>query len=463
MRVHPAMVPAAPSAGQRARELQRGVRRGRGRRLADVLRPWRRRLPDGQRRARRRHRRRRQPAQGHPRLARLVRPGDASARSTRPRPSTSSTSRSPTSPACCTPSPACSPATTSASAPPSRRASAPTPGSCSSPTRPARPTCRRRVRELRELDVVRQRRRPAARDRRLRLDAVRLDPRRARPSLGFADVLLAGLATDGGLYVPADVAGAAAGARRGATYAERRRRRSWRRSSTATSARDDARRACAATRTRRSATRRSCPLVQLGDRHCRARAVPRPDAGVQGRRPAARRPAVRPRARRARSSGSRSSAPRAATPARRRSTACTDCANVDIVILYPDGRVSEVQRRQMTTVDAPNVHNVAVEGTFDDCQDLVKAMFADAPFRERMRLSAVNSINWARVMAQIVYYVVGRRSARAAPLHVLRARPATSATSSPAGSPGGWARRSTASSSARTPTTSSPASSTTTT
>jgi threonine synthase len=86
------------------------------------------------------------------------------------------------------------------------------------------------------------------------------------------------------------------------------------------------------------------------------------------------------------------------------------CAHVDIVILYPYGRVSDVQRRQMTTVDAPNVHAVAVEGTFDDCQDLVKAMFNDAPFRERMQLSAVNSINWARVMAQVVYYVVASRA-----------------------------------------------------
>ncbi|MEM8619928.1 MAG: threonine synthase [Actinomycetota bacterium] len=82
------------------------------------------------------------------------------------------------------------------------------------------------------------------------------------------------------------------------------------------------------------------------------------------------------------------------------------CASVDIVILYPLGRVSEVQRRQMTTVTAPNVHAVAVEGTFDECQDLVKAMFNDAPFRQRNRLAAVNSINWARVMAQTVYYVV---------------------------------------------------------
>jgi 2,3-bisphosphoglycerate-independent phosphoglycerate mutase len=74
-------------------------------------------------------------------------------------------------------------------------------------------------------------------------------------------------------------------------------------------------------------------------------------------------------------------------------------------VLFPDGRVSEVQRRQMTTVLSPNVHAVAVEGTFDDCQDLVKAAFADAAFRDEVRLSAVNSINWARVMAQIVYYV----------------------------------------------------------
>ena len=81
------------------------------------------------------------------------------------------------------------------------------------------------------------------------------------------------------------------------------------------------------------------------------------------------------------------------------------CQNVDIVILYPEGRVSDVQRKQMTTVDAPNVHTVAVAGTFDDCQDLVKAMFNDATFRNELNLSAVNSINWARVMAQIVYYV----------------------------------------------------------
>jgi threonine synthase len=76
-----------------------------------------------------------------------------------------------------------------------------------------------------------------------------------------------------------------------------------------------------------------------------------------------------------------------------------------LFILHPHGRVSEVQRRQMTTVDEPNVHNIAIEGTFDDAQALVKAMFNDSVFRKRNRLAGVNSINWARIMAQTVYYV----------------------------------------------------------
>lgn len=84
--------------------------------------------------------------------------------------------------------------------------------------------------------------------------------------------------------------------------------------------------------------------------------------------------------------------------------ACRHCKNIDIFILHPEGRTSEVQRRQMTTIDAPNVHNIALKGTFDDCQNLVKAMFNDKKFRGDMNLSAVNSINWARIMAQIVYY-----------------------------------------------------------
>jgi len=78
--------------------------------------------------------------------------------------------------------------------------------------------------------------------------------------------------------------------------------------------------------------------------------------------------------------------------------------NIDIFILHPKGRTSEVQRRQMTTVLDANVHNIAIEGTFDDCQHLVKALFANQDFRTRARLSGVNSINWGRIVAQIVYY-----------------------------------------------------------
>jgi threonine synthase len=78
--------------------------------------------------------------------------------------------------------------------------------------------------------------------------------------------------------------------------------------------------------------------------------------------------------------------------------------NTDIVILFPKGRVSPVQQRQMTTSTAANVRAIAIEGTFDDCQTIVKEMFGDKTFRDTVRLSGVNSINWARIMAQIVYY-----------------------------------------------------------
>jgi threonine synthase len=85
---------------------------------------------------------------------------------------------------------------------------------------------------------------------------------------------------------------------------------------------------------------------------------------------------------------------------------------LDCVVLFPDGRVSDVQRRQMTTLDAANLHAVAVRGTFDDCQDLVKAAFVDRPFRDEVHLSAMNSINWGRVVAQVVYYVTASRHLR---------------------------------------------------
>jgi threonine synthase len=77
---------------------------------------------------------------------------------------------------------------------------------------------------------------------------------------------------------------------------------------------------------------------------------------------------------------------------------------IDIFILHPKGRVSDVQRRQMTTVSEANVHNVAVEGTFDDCQAIVKSLFKDEALRDRLQLTGINSINWARILAQTVYY-----------------------------------------------------------
>jgi threonine synthase len=80
------------------------------------------------------------------------------------------------------------------------------------------------------------------------------------------------------------------------------------------------------------------------------------------------------------------------------------CSRAQIVVLYPEGRVSDVQRRQMTTIDAANVHAVALEGTFDDCQRIVKELFGDAALRERAGLAAMNSINWARIAAQVAYY-----------------------------------------------------------
>lgn len=78
--------------------------------------------------------------------------------------------------------------------------------------------------------------------------------------------------------------------------------------------------------------------------------------------------------------------------------------HIRIFMLHPDGRVSDVQRRQMTTILAPNVHNIAIDGSFDDAQAMVKRLFGDAQVRDALTLSAVNSINWARLMAQVVYY-----------------------------------------------------------
>jgi len=84
--------------------------------------------------------------------------------------------------------------------------------------------------------------------------------------------------------------------------------------------------------------------------------------------------------------------------------------SVEVFIFYPKGRTSDVQRKQMTTVPDDNIHAIAVEGTFDDCQAIVKTLFAEQDFRKKVPLGAVNSINWARVMAQIVYYVTAASS-----------------------------------------------------
>ena len=222
------------------------------------------------------------------------------------------------------------------------------------------------------------------------------------PVLGFTDVLLAGLATDGGLYVPEEWP-ALPPRQPGATYSRRAAQ------VIQLFVGDDL---PAAT------VQRLCdeayatfahpavvPLVQVSDEHFVQELFHGPtlafkDVALQlvGR---LFDEVLRARGTRVTIVGATSGDTGSAAI-----DGVKDCANVDIVILYPHGRTSDVQRKQMTTVDSPNVRVVAVEGTFDDCQDMVKAMFNDAGFRERMQLSAVNSINWARVMAQVVYYVV---------------------------------------------------------
>lgn len=95
--------------------------------------------------------------------------------------------------------------------------------------------------------------------------------------------------------------------------------------------------------------------------------------------------------------------------------ACKGRKNISITILHPKGRTSDIQRRQMTSVIEDNVHNIAIEGTFDDCQNLVKQAFGDSELRAAKNLSAVNSINWARIMAQTVYYVAAAKALRTTP------------------------------------------------
>lgn len=226
------------------------------------------------------------------------------------------------------------------------------------------------------------------------------------PALGFADVVLTGLASDGGLYCPVDVPAMPPLPPLGAPYTELATAVMWPYVEGAVPADEWAEMVAGAYASFRHPD--VCPVVDLGDNHhlldlTRGPTLAFKDVALQlvgrllDRELAQRNQRV---------------VVIGATSGDTGSAAIEALANrphVAAVILHPHGRVSEIQRRQMTTVDAPNIHNLAVEGTFDDCQDLVKAAFGSPALASR-QLSAVNSINWARIMAQIVYYVAAARS-----------------------------------------------------
>jgi threonine synthase len=233
--------------------------------------------------------------------------------------------------------------------------------------------------------------------------------RGAAPELGFGDVLLAGLAADGGLYCPTEVPPLPALDHLGADagYAEVARQVMW--PYVEPSIGEDRFGELVGEAYAGFRHPDVCPVLELGGNHflldlTRGPTLAFKDVALQlvGRlldHELARRDqrVVVLTA----TSGDTGSAAIEALAGRR---------NITAVVLHPYGRVSEVQRRQMTTVSAGNVHNLAVEGTFDDCQDLLKAAFASEHITARHRLVAVNSINWARVMAQIAYYVTAARA-----------------------------------------------------
>ena len=230
--------------------------------------------------------------------------------------------------------------------------------------------------------------------------------RGSAPALGFADALLSGLARDGGLYSPLAIPewrSDAIRALRGLSYQE-------------TAARlitpfvagefepgevgEMTREAYAGFRHAATA-----PLIQIGDNLFVLELFHGPtlafkDFAMQWLGQALNR-VLRQRGARATIIGATSGDTGAAAI-----EALAEQSQVEVFILYPQGRVSDVQRRQMTTVNRPNVHALAIEGSFDDCQRIVKELFGDLAFRDEMRLSGVNSINWARILAQIVYYFV---------------------------------------------------------
>ncbi|WP_062221983.1 threonine synthase [Aureimonas sp. D3] len=230
------------------------------------------------------------------------------------------------------------------------------------------------------------------------------------PTLGFADVLLAGLATDGGLYVPETwptLSPETIASFAGRPYAEVALEVLTPFVGGEIAQADLERMVREAYATFRHPA--VAPLVQIGDRHFVLELFHGPTLAFKD---VAMQLLARlmdhvltQRQRRATIVGATSGDTGGAAIA-----AFAGSERTDMFILFPKGRVSPVQQRQMTTAERPNVHALAVEGTFDDCQALVKSMFNDAKFRAETALSGVNSINWARVMAQIVYYFTAAAS-----------------------------------------------------
>jgi len=224
------------------------------------------------------------------------------------------------------------------------------------------------------------------------------------PSIGFCDVLLAGLARDGGLYVPEDWPSLSTGEIRkmaGRPYTEVARTvlDPFIDGEIPTAALGEMIDAAYATFHHEAVT----PLVQLGSNHWVLELFHGPtlafkDVALQ--------------------LVGRLMDYTLAERAERTTIVCATSGdtggsaieairgrdNCDIFVLFPEGKVSSVQQRQMTTIGEANVFPIAIAGNFDDCQALVKAMFNHHSFRDAMRLSGVNSINWARIMAQVVYY-----------------------------------------------------------
>ena len=224
------------------------------------------------------------------------------------------------------------------------------------------------------------------------------------PSLDFAEVTLAGLASDGGLYVPEswpqfsaqDIA-----AMRGLPYAELAARVM--EPFVGDSLTPERLRELTAKAYRRFAHKAVTPLVQLDEHHWVLELFHGPTLAFKD--VALQMLGLLFEEFLGREKGSLTIV--GATSGDTGSAAIDAVAgldNVEIFMLHPKGRVSDVQRRQMTTVRAPNVHNIAIDGSFDDAQAMVKRIFADETVTAKHRIGAVNSINWARLMAQVVYY-----------------------------------------------------------